>query len=242
MNLNKYIMTVNLAEKTELEKVQLLAFFLNITEKTTSFALDNIVQMLKEIGHPISNVSRIKSYLSKSKDFKKIGKGTEYMITPTIKQKLQDEIGPIFNNIEEVISSSEILDEALFLGKRGFIDKLIKQINSSYKNNCYDACAVLMRRVFEVSLILAYESKGIQDQIKDGHGDYVMLERIVANAIQNRTLNISRSRKEYDSIRDLGNFAAHKIHFNTRKSDIDDIKQTYRVCLEELFYIAGLIH
>lgn len=81
----------------------------------------------------------------------------------------------------------------------------------------------------------------MQDQIKDSNGDYVMLERIVANAIQNTTLHISRSRKEYDAIRDLGNFAAHKIHFNTRKSDIDDIKQTYRVCLEELYYIAGLI-
>ncbi|MNI74752.1 hypothetical protein D3C73_1308570 [compost metagenome] len=146
----------------------------------------------------------------------------------------------MFNNTEEILSSSEILDEKLFLGKRGFLDKLIKQINSSYLNNCYDACAVMMRRVFEIALILAYENKEIQNQIKDGNGDYVMLEKIVANATQNKTLNISRSRKEYDSIRDLGNFAAHKIHFNTRKSDIDDLKQTYRVCLEELYYIAGL--
>ena len=73
------------------------------------------------------------------------------------------------------------------------------------------------------------------------NGDYAMLERIVANAVQNATLHISRSRNEYDAIRDLGNFAAHKIHFNTRKSDIDNIKQTYRVCLEELYYIAGLL-
>lgn len=44
-------------------------------------------------------------------------------------------------------------------------------------NNCYDACAVLMRRVFEISLILAYEHHGIQDDIKDEKGDYVMLEK-----------------------------------------------------------------
>jgi len=240
MNLFQYITAVSLSEKTELEKIRLLAFFQNTTEGTASFSLDTILQILKEIGHPVSNISRIKSYLAKSKDFKKNGRENEYMITPVAKQKLQTEFGHIFDNTEEIISSSEVLDETLFLGKRGFLDILIKQINSSYNNNCYDACAVLMRRVFEISLILAYEKQGVQDQIKDGNSDYVMLERIVANAVQNKTLHISRPRKEYDLIRDLGNFAAHKIHFNTRKSDIDNLKQTYRVCLEELFYIAGL--
>lgn len=240
MDLTRYITTINLNEKTELEKVKLLAFFQNVTQNTNSFLLDHVIQILKQIGHPISNVSRIKSYLAKSKDFKKLGNTNEYMITPPAKQKLQSDYGVLFDNSEEIVSSSEVLDETLFIGMRGFLDKLIKQVNSCYQNNCYDACAVLMRRVFEISLILAYEHHGIQDHIKDEKGDYVMLEKIVANATQNKALGISRSRKEYDTIRELGNFAAHKIHFNVRKKDIDDIKQIYRVCLEELYYIAGL--
>ena len=162
------------------------------------------------------------------------------MIVPTVRQKLQNEYAKILYNEEEILSSNEVLDSNLFLGKRGFLDRLIKQINNCYSNNCFDACAVLMRRVFEITLILAYENNGVESEIKI-NGDYVMLERIVANAIQNTTLHISRSRNEYDAIRDLGNFAAHKIHFNTRKSDIDNIKQTYRVCLEELYYLAGLL-
>lgn len=240
MNLFHYITAVNLTEKTELDKVKLLAFFRNSTEGTTSFSLDAVLQVLKELGHPISNISRLKTYLAKSKDFKKIGKDNEYIISPSVRLKLHAEYGDNFQNTEEIISLSEVLEENLFLGKRGFLDKLIKQINSCYDTNCYDACAVLMRRVFEILLILAYEHQGIQDQIKDMNGDYAMLEKIVSNATQNKALRISRSRKDYDTIRDLGNFAAHKIHFNTRKKDIDDIKQTYRVCLEELFYIAGL--
>ncbi|MNO80077.1 hypothetical protein D3C76_712690 [compost metagenome] len=240
MDFSQYLIVVKLSEKTELEKVKLVAFYKNMIDGTTSFFIQDILQVLKDAGHPVSNASRMKGYLMKSKDFKKSGKENEYIITPAARQKVQVEFGYMFNNTEEILSSSEILDEKLFLGKRGFLDKLIKQINSSYLNNCYDACAVMMRRVFEIALILAYENKEIQNQIKDGNGDYVMLEKIVANATQNKTLNISRSRKEYDSIRDLGNFAAHKIHFNTRKSDIDDLKQTYRVCLEELYYIAGL--
>lgn len=238
MELSLYIAAVNLSQQKELDKVKLIAFYDGIVKNTSSFILNDVVSTLKDIGHPISNISRLKGYLSKSKQFRKISEG-EYMITPALKDELMETYGEWLFNEDTIISDNEILDEALFTGKKGYLDKLIKQINHCYKNRCYDACAVCMRRVFEIALILTYEYNGIQDEIKKG-GDYVMLEKIVANAVNNTTLHISRSRKEYDSIREIGNYAAHKILYNTRKKDIDDIKQTYRVCLEELYYLAGL--
>lgn len=240
MEIHEFINVVDLQSKTEIEKVKIIAFYDSYTKQQPDFDLNEVFDLLQSIGHPISNHSRLKGYLAKSKEFKKSNSKEKYMIVPTVRQKLQNEYAKILNNEEEILSSNEVLDPNLFLGKRGFLDRLIKQINNCYSNNCFDACAVLMRRVFEIALILAYENNGVESEIKI-NGDYVMLERIVANAIQNTTLHISRSRNEYDAIRDLGNFAAHKIHFNTRKSDIDNIKQTYRVCLEELYYLAGLL-
>jgi len=240
MELRQFINISDLNSKTEIEKVKIIPFYDNYVKQQSDFDLDEIFNLLQSIGHPISNHSRLKGYLAKSKDFKKSNAKGKYMIVPSVKQQLQNEYRKILINEEEILSSSEVLDQNLFSGKRGFLDKLIKQINNCYINNFFDACAVLMRRVFEIVLILAYENNGVENEIKI-NGDYVMLERIVANAVQNTTLHISRSRNEYDAIRDLGNFAAHKIHFNTRKSDIDNIKQTYRVCLEELYYIAGLL-
>jgi hypothetical protein len=241
MNFLHFAELTKLFEKTELEKIKIIALYNNFVYNTNTFSLNLVTTQLKDIGHPISNISRLRVYLAKSKDFKKIGQEDEYLLTPSARKKLLEEYKSILYNEESIESSNEILDEALFLGKRGFLDKLIKQINHCYQSNCYDACAVLMRRVFEIVLILAYEKLGMQNQIKDHNGDYIMLERIVANAIQNQRLNVSRTKKEYDDIRDTGNFAAHKIHYNTRKSDIDAIKQKYRVCLEELYYKAGLI-
>ena len=240
MEIHQFINIVDLQSKTEIEKVKIIAFYDSYTKQQSEFDLNEVFDILQSIGHPISNHSRLKGYLAKSKDFKKSNSKEKYMIVPTVRQQLQNEYAKILNNEEEILSSNEVLDSNLFLGKRGFLDRLIKQINNCYSNNCFDACAVLMRRVFEITLILAYENNGVESEIKI-NGDYVMLERIVANAVQNTTLHISRSRNEYDAIRDLGNFAAHKIHFNTRKSDIDNIKQTYRVCLEELYYLAGLL-
>ena len=238
MELVKFVVDVDLAKKTELEKAKIVAFYDCVNNNKSTFLLKDIISHLQDVGQPISNTSRLKKYLAKSKDFKKISEN-EYMITPASRQKLSANYGELIVNEDIIVSNSEVLDESLFMGKRGYLDKLVKQINHCYKNNCFDACAVCMRRVFEITLILAYENKGVQDQIKE-NGDYVMLEKIVADAAKNKSLHISRSRKEYDDIRELGNYAAHKIQYNTRKKDIDEIKQTYRVCLEELYYIAGL--
>lgn len=240
MEMHQFINIVDLQSKTEIEKVKIIAFYESYTKQQFDFDLNEVLDILRSIGYPISNYSRLKGYLAKSTDFKKSSSKEKYMIVPTVRHQLQNEYAKFLDSGEEILFSNEVLDPNLFLGKRGFLDRLIKQINNCYSNNCFDACAVLMRRVFEIALILAYENNGVESEIKI-NGDYVMLERIVANAVQNTTLHISRSRNEYDAIRDLGNFAAHKIHFNTRKSDIDNIKQTYRVCLEELYYLAGLL-
>ena len=207
------------------------------TENT--FILTDITNILSSIGHPISNISRLKGYLSKSKDFRKISEGV-YMLTPSARERLSSQYGDIIQNEDYIDSNSEILDEALFCNKRGYLDKLIKQINHCYNSGCYDACAVCMRRVFEITLIQAYEKLGIQNEIKKD-GEYIMLEKIVANAVNNPTLAISRLKKDYDSIREIGNYAAHRVFYNTRKKDIDDIRQLYRVSLEELYYKAGFL-
>lgn len=99
----------------------------------------------------------------------------------------------------------------------------------------------MIRRVFEILLIESFKELKIEDQIKDSNGNYVMLEKICNNAKVNLTLNLSRNTKEsLDQIRDLGNFAAHKITYNTRKSDIDKTYSSIRTCFEELYYKAGL--
>lgn len=241
MNFGKYAERINLYQMTELEKVMYTAFYLNVVDKCTIFSLNTVLDLLSDIGHPVSNVSRLKSNMSKSRKFKQNGSKSEYILSPVVIQKMKIECPFLFDDSEEIDSNSELLDENLFIGHRGYLDKLVWQINACYKNHLYDGCAVLMRRVFEILLILSFEANGLQDEIKDTNGDYVMLERIVAKAIGNTHLQISRSKRDYDDIRDLGNFAAHKIHFNTKKKDIDDLKQTYRVILEELLYKSKLI-
>lgn len=240
MRFEDFAEQVDFSKKTEFEKVIYTAFYLKKVEKQAAFNIVIAFDLLSSIGHPISNLSRMKTKISQSRKFKQNGSKVEYILAADIIQNLNKECIKFLNDTEIINSNSELLDESLFIGYRDYLDRLIRQINACYKYNLYDGCAVLMRRVFEILLILSFEANGIKNEIKDDNGDYVMLEKIVIKAVGSTTLNISRTKRDYSSVRDLGNFAAHKIHFNTKKKDIDNISQNYRVILEELLYKSKL--
>lgn len=161
---------------------------------------------------------------------------------PAIYQRIDHDWGSLWEDTISISSDSELIDEIKFCGKRNYLDQLIYQINHSYANNCFDAAAVLMRRLFEVLLVLTYQNMGIDNEIKDSSGNgYIMLDGIVKKAKNNSTIKLSRIKMEFDSFRMIGNFSAHNITYTAGKKDIDDIKLNYRVMLEELYNKAGLL-
>ena len=81
----------------------------------------------------------------------------------------------------------------------------------------------------------------IDDVIKDSDGRFKMLEKIVSDAVSNKTLNITkRVSEKFDTIRNIGNFSAHNITYIASQKDINDIKLSYRLMLDELYTKAGL--
>ena len=207
--------------------------------KTTKneFTINEINKILKENGFFISNLSRIKNQVKKSKMYKNI-KNDYYSLTNVGMKELKflEEI----LDIDDIIKSEiEVLEQNIFFGHTTYLNKLVLQANRCYEEKCYDACATMLRRILEILLIKSYEKLGIEQAIKDQNGDYYMLERICNDAKTNSTLNLSRIKNKLDTMRNIGNYAAHRITYNTTKKDIDDIKTDLRVLLEELLYKAG---
>lgn len=245
MQIIDYIECTDLNSHTEVERAKLLCYYQYKKMNILSFTMTDIADLFQQFGYSTPNTSRLKGKLLKGQDkaflLIKGAKGAVEFI-PAILQSLEKEYGNNWNDTETIESTSEIIDEVKFCGKRQFLDKLIKQVNHCYAKNCYDACAVLMRRMFEVLLVLSYQNYGIDDDIKDSAGTgYIMLEGIVKNAKSNTTLKLSRIKNEFDAFRKVGNFSAHNITYTAGKKDIDDIKLNYRVMLEELYNKAGLI-
>jgi hypothetical protein len=237
MLLIQYKQTIALDEKTEVHKAKFLCFFVLKETHQTSFRIYEIIEMFENAGYCKPNTTRLRKNLLNNRIFKETK--NVFTFVPAILQELDRDYGYIWDNDEKIESNSEVLDEKKFCTNTKFIDHLVIQINASYRNNCFDACAVLMRRLFEIMLIMTYRKLGIDSMIKDSNGNYFLLDKIISNAVNNKMLMLSRITCRYSDFQKTGNFSAHRIEYVGSKSDIDRILIDYRAALEELFIKAG---
>ncbi len=138
--------------------------------------------------------------------------------------------------------SDDIIPFELYKNTRQNIEKISAQINKSFHYAIYDGTAVLMRRLIEMLLILAFKEIGHEDCIKDSEGNYLQLSRIINQAVSNKKIDLSQNAKMYISIfKEKGDLSAHNPFYNCRKKDIQPIQHKFRALIEELFYKAGII-
>ncbi len=241
MKLKNYFEKYDLVNKTEVEKVAFIAYFYLILEGKQEFNKNDVITWFEILDLPKPNTSRLIANIKKAKYFVKGKQNGFFSLHPKKREEFNLLVTDIDNITEEIDSHNEILPDSIFINTRGYIEKIAKQINSSYANCIYDGCAVLMRRLIEILLILVYQKIGEESKIKNASGDYKELSSIIGDAIINRRINLSKGTKDcIDGFRKLGNFSAHKIEYNCRKADIDKISMSYRATFEELLYKSGI--
>lgn len=189
---------------------------------------------------PEFNVTQLKEGLKKSKN---VTRGTiPNTYKPTLKydDALRAQFPFAIAQSEEIVTDDSILPDSLVRGTRGYIVSISQQINASYNNNIFDGCAILMRRLLEILLIHAYEAIGRLDDIKTDSG-YNNLSYIINFTLSNKPFNLHKDTEEaIDTFRILGNFAAHKIQYTTKRKDIDNVKLKFRSLVQELLYISKI--
>lgn len=241
MTFDEFKSSVDLLSRSELDKVLLLAYYYHKTEGGTEFTTNDVCDWFNKLHLPRPNTSRLLKNIKSSSSFVSGKKKGFFRIHGTELDRLQVEYPGLRSGSTEVVSTDTILPREIYDGTRGFIESLAKQLNASYEYNIYDGCAVLMRRLLEVLLILSYEHHKIEAVIQDANGDYVSLSKIINDAKTNKTLKLSKdSRTVIDSFRTIGNLSAHKVYYNCRRADLERIGVHYRVTIEELLYVCGI--
>lgn len=241
MKLATFAKQVSLADRPELEKVRLLAYFHHKTGAIHQFQMTDVKDWFEQLHFHAPNFARLKSKLDATKGFIRGNSPGTWKLHAISLDELQTLFPGITSLSEEIESIDCIVPRPLYENSRGFIESLAKQINASYEYNIFDGCAVLMRRLIEILLILTYEFNQVEVEIQDGNGQYFPLERIIANAKNNSKLRLSRDTKSMlDELRILGNFSAHKIYFNCRRADLQKVASSYRATIEELLYKSGI--
>ncbi|WNZ23479.1 DUF4145 domain-containing protein [Leptolyngbya sp. NK1-12] len=241
ISLNSFIEKADLLTQTEIDKVRLLAFYHHNHQEDFEFSVDLVCDWFEKLGLHKPNKSQLKQSLSKSRSFVKGREQESFRLHVNELKSLRREHSFMEEKSEEIEATDTILPASLYEKTRGYIESLSKQINASCENNIFDGCAVLMRRLLEICLIHSCEHQSIDAEIRDSNGSYKMLSGIVSNAINNLKLSLSRNTKScLEDFRAIGNFSAHKIYYNARRSDIQKVILEYRAVIEELLYKNGI--
>ncbi len=243
MRILTFVTETHFEEKKQVEQANLLLYYAYKEMGTQLFNRKDIVKLFSDAGKSQKlNPSRIIKDLKRN-EYIRVSEAdkTKLEMVPINLQRLAKEYDRLWLGLQYIDSNSEIINEERYCGKREAIDKIIKQINCCYAQHCFDACAVLMRRLFEILLVLSFQRQGIDNEIKDSNsGGYLMLERIVQKAQGNSILKLSRNKNKYDAFRNLGNYSAHNIYYVCTVNEIDGIRLDYKAMMDELFEKAGL--
>jgi hypothetical protein len=139
---------------------------------------------------------------------------------------------------EEGMFPMSILAQA----KRGYLVTIGRQMNGCYARGWYDAAAVMMRRLIEITIIEAFEGKGLAAEIKTRDGDYFQLSGLIERALIEQNWTLSRNaRRVLPSLRDVGHRSAHGRYFTAKKEDLDGLQSGCRAVVEEFLHHAGLL-
>jgi hypothetical protein len=239
VNVDHFARIFELHARSEVERATYLAYFY-LRQGTTDFAIQDVVTWFDALHLARPNVSRLRKNLVDSGACVTNGSSRLKLHARTI-SRLEQEIPMLSDSDETITTQGSVLPRSLLKGTRGYIEKLGEQINASYEHNIFDGCAVLMRRLLEVLLIHTYSHHRVELLIQTAPDQFKDLKQIIADAIGNKTIGLSKSTKDVlDEFRMLGNFSAHKVIYNCRRDEIKKVAREYRAAVEELLYKSGI--
>ena len=221
-----------------LDRAIALLWFITTTTDEPSISVSDLCKMIEEAGFSKQNPTRITHGFNKSRKIVKNKSG--FRISPSS----IDELNNIYSNYSSHTSIKVInglIDSDLFIRTRGYIVKIVEQINLSFDYGLYDCCAVMCRRLLETLIIEVYEHKDLQSEIKDSDNNYLMFSGLLIK-IENQThFHLARNAlKGLKDFKTLGDLSAHNRRFNARITDIKPIQEGLRIAIEELLHLANL--
>lgn len=137
--------------------------------------------------------------------------------------------------------SQPVLPHAMVSGTRGYIERVVFQINGCYENGWFDGCAVMMRRLLETLIIECFEAHGIAATIKTASGDFLMLRDLISRALAEQSWNLGRNTKiGLAKLKSVGDQSAHSRRFTAHREDIDRLVADFRTSCQEMLYLSKL--
>jgi hypothetical protein len=221
-----------------IDRVVALIWFHGNGDDESAVNLRTLCEEIETAGFAKQNQTRLRAALKK--DRRVLSKKDDcFALNAKHKSKVEEQYGE-HARIRKLRKSDAVLPTDLFSQAKGYIQKVVLQLNASYDHNLFDCTAVMCRRLLETLIIEAYEHTGKADSIKGVDGHYLMFSGLMSQINKSCPFQLGRnSMKGLTDFKSLGDLSAHNRRFNARKSDLDKVQDGLRVACEELLHIAG---
>ena len=227
--------------------LELLCYYLAKERGEKTFHVRGMGQLYEDAGLAVPDIPSLEKHAKRHDSFKTIGIDGSVVFVPEVFASLDLKYRSMWDNASVrpaptavAPTASEVIDEDKFCGRKDGFDRLIRQINSSYRDGSFDACAAVMRRLLEASLIFAFQSNGMEKEITDGNG-YADLHSLVRKAAGCAVLGLSGRTDVLTDISIIGDYSGRGPTYTFGANDINSVRIAYREVLEALFSASKLL-
>lgn len=239
MNTTEFLAAIDLPTITNHERALALLWWAGRDDPARGLSAAQVCDALEAAGHARQNASRLNKRLADDRRTVKSGDG--WRLHPRARAHLDADYSHLRQDRRQLRTADSVLPRELFDNTRGYIERVVDQVNASYELGLHDCCAVMCRRLLETLLIETYEATARAAEIKGGDGHFLMFGGLLAIFEKDTAFHPSRNAlKGLRDFKTLGDLAAHNRRFNARKDDIDRVRDGLRIAAEELLHMSGL--
>jgi hypothetical protein len=203
----------------------------------TTYGLSKKMKQLR-LGNP--NRARLERDLKRSPEVITVRDRFQIKVGRT--EQIRKLIGD-FEDRPIVDLSLAYIPEQIWMGTRGYVEKVAIQLCGCWQQKFYDAAAVMLRRLAETLIIEAYEKLGRGEEVKDQDQNYFMLGSLVDRSCGANGIGLGREAKAaLREIKENGDRSGHNRRANAVRPELERIRSGARTAVEELIYIAELKH
>jgi len=225
-----------------LDRVKAILWWVGREDGKIGLSTNQLSKIIEDAGYPKQNLFRLNQQISADKLISRVPRENAWRLHPVGRRSLDPLYQSLVNRPIKINQTDSLLIPDLFKGTRGYIEKVVFQINVSYSTGLYDCCSVMCRRLLETLIIEVYESTKCADEIRDADGNYLMFADLLGLFEKNKELRMSRNGLQgLKDFKKLGDLSAHNRRFNARKEDIDHVRDGIRIASEELLHLSKLI-
>lgn len=200
----------------------------------------DLAKVLRESGLGDGRASRIGRGLAESGHVQRHPRGSENWRLSAVGRRALDKRFESLVEPED-FTGHPYIPESLWRGGDPYIEAICGEINGCIHRRYFNAAAVLLRRLAESMVIVAFHKQQRDDEIRSQDGNYFMFDKLVRTATAPGGLPLGReAKRSLTDIKVLGDRAAHNPRVLTREEDLQKLEGGARATIEELLTLSGL--